>query len=237
MYGWRARIGHILPSIPLDNALYEFDQMLPEGVIMSYTSLHIQYLQKEDFDRAMGMLDEAARIMAEGEVDCIVAGGGPLVTFIGSDQGILDCIRKVTPVPAITSTGATLRALEKLGLRRIVVASPYEEERNRLLARFLAQQGIEVVAMKGLGLKRAMDISKLPFHTSYQVAREAWRLAPQADGLYIPCARFPVVGNIDVLEADLKCPVVTSAQSMIWWALDTLNITPVGGYGQLMETL
>src|SRR3990172_10772060 len=125
MYGWRARIGHICPSTPLDNILYEFDQMLPEGVLVSYTSLNIQYLRPEDFDRATAMLEGAARIMAEGEVDCIVAGGDPVVTLKGSDQDILDCIRKVTPVPAISSLGASICALEKLGLGRVVLASPY----------------------------------------------------------------------------------------------------------------
>src|SRR3990172_5896918 len=103
MYGWRARIGHICPSTPLN----------------------IQYLRPEDFDRATAMLEDAARFMAEGEVDCIVAGGDPVITLKGSDREILDCIRKVTPVPAISSLGASICALEKLGLGRVVLASPY----------------------------------------------------------------------------------------------------------------
>ncbi len=237
MYGWRARIGHILPAAPLDDAIYEFNQMLPEGVIMSYTSLHIQYLRQEDFDRALNMLEEAARIMVEGEVDCIVCGGGPVVTRIGDDNAILDCIRQVTPVPAITSASAAIQAMKRLDMGRVVVASPYDEERNRLLAEFLGKQGIEVVAAEGLGIRRAMDIAKLPFHASYRLARDAWRQAHKADGIYMPCTRLPVVGNIDTLESDLGCPVVTSAQSMVWWALNTLRIAPEGRFGKLMHTL
>lgn len=237
MYGWRARIGHILPAAPLDDAIYEFDQMLPEGVIMSYTSLHIQYLRQEDFDRALDMLKEAAQIMAEGEVDCIVCGGGPVVTRIGDDRAVLDCIRQATSVPAITSASAAVQAMKRLNMGRVVVASPYDEERNCLLAEFLGKQGIEVVAAEGLGIKRAMDIGKLPFHASYRLARDAWRKVHDADGIYMPCTRLPVVGNIDALETDLGCPVVTSAQSMVWWALDALSITPEGRFGKLMDTL
>ncbi len=180
MYGWRARIGHILPSIPLDNVIYEFAQMLPDGVIMSYTSLHVQQLVAADLDRAM----------------------------------------------------------EKLEMKRIVLAAPYEQERLDLLSQFLARRGIEVLAMKGLNLRRAMDMGKLPMHASYQLAREAFRQAPEADGVYMPCSRVPVVGSIEDIETDLGKPVVTSAQAMVWWALDVLDIhAPISNYGALMKTL
>ena len=238
MYGWRARIGHILPSVPLDNVIYEFAQMLPDGVIMSYTSLHVQQLVAEDLDRAVEKLEEAAHIMVEGEVDCIVCGGGPVVTRIGDDEAILDCIRQVTSVPAVTSASAAVQAMEKLGMKRVVLAAPYEQERLDLLSQFLGRRGIEVLAMKGLNLRRAMDMSKLPMHASYQLAREAFRQAPEADGIYMPCSRIPVVGSIEDIEKDLGKPVITSAQAMVWWALDTLDIhAPIPNYGELMRTL
>ena len=123
-------------------------------------------------------------------------------------------------------------------MKRVVLASPYEQERLDLLSRFLGRRGIEVLAMKGLNLRRAMDMSKLPMHASYRLVREAFRQAPEADGIYMPCSRIPVVGSIEDIEKDLGKPVITSAQAMVWWALDALDIhAPIPNYGELMRTL
>ena len=80
MYGARGRIGHICPSAPLDMIINEFQEVLPEGVLAVYTSLLIERLQQSDFDRAIATLDTAAGHMVEGEVGCILVGGGPVVT-------------------------------------------------------------------------------------------------------------------------------------------------------------
>lgn len=214
----------------------EFDQMLPDGVQMVYSSLHIQYLQQEDFDRAISKLEEAAGHMLEGEAQCIIAGGSPVVTLQGTDVDIVERIRRVSKVPTTTTLGASLAALRRLGAGDIVVATPYDQERNDLLVRYLEGQGLRVVACKGLNLRRAMDIARLPFHSSYNLAREAAAMARTADAIYIPCARFPVVGNIDVIERDTGYPVVTSVQAMTWWGLETLGIkAPIMGYGRLLQ--
>ena len=90
MYGWRGRIGHICPSIPIDMIMNEFQLMLPDGVQMVYSSLHVQNIQNSDFDRALERLTEATEQIADGEVDCIIAGGGPLVAMRGTDADIVE---------------------------------------------------------------------------------------------------------------------------------------------------
>ena len=175
MYGWRGRIGHICPSIPIDMIINEFQQIIPDGVVMVYTSLHVQNIRQEDFDRAMDRLTEATEQMAEGEVDCIIAGGGPLVALRGSDADLVEHITGIANVPASTTTGAMISALRHLEAKRIVIASPYSEERNKLLGEYLDSQGFVVVGQKGLGLTRAMDIAKLPWHASYRLARGSRR--------------------------------------------------------------
>ena len=236
MYGWRGRIGHICPSIPIDMIINEFQQIIPDGVVMVYTSLHVQNIRQEDFDRALDRLTEATEQMAEGEVDCIIAGGGPLVALRGTDADLVEHITGIANVPASTTTGAMISALRHLEAKRIVIASPYSEERNKLLGKYLESQGFVVVGQKGLGLTRAMDIAKLPWSASYRLAREAAAGAPDADAIYIPCARFPVIDNIGTIEQDAGIPVVTSVQAMTWWGLEAIGIgEEVDGYGLLLE--
>ena len=236
MYGSRGSIGHICPSIPLDMILSEVQRMLPEDVMMIYSTLFIQRLRQEDFDRAISKLDEAVGHMVEGRADCIIVGGGPVVTAIGSDEGVVERTKSISKVPSISTTGAMLAGLESFGARRLIVVTPYVEERNQLLKQYLEARGYEVVAAKGLGIETASDIARLPFDTPYELACQVAREAPAADAFYIPCARFPVVSSIGSIERDTGLPVVTSTQAMVWWGLRTIGIEePVPGYGSLFE--
>jgi maleate cis-trans isomerase len=236
MYGSRGSIGHICPTIPLDMILNEVQQMLPEGVLMVYSSLYIQELRQQDFDRAMAKLDEAAEHMVEGGADCVIVGGGAVVTAIGSDEAVVERTRGIAKVPAISTTGAMLAGLDRLGAKRLIVASPYPEDRNELLKQYLEARGYQVVAMKGLGIKVPSKMARLPFEAPYDLACQAAREAPDADAIYIPGARFPVVTSIGAIERDTGVPVVTSAQALVWWGLRTLGIGEAApGYGGLFD--
>ncbi len=235
-YGERGSIGHICPSIPLDMILDEVKEQLPEGVMMVYSTLFIQQLRQEDFDRAIASLDTASEHMVDGGAQCVIVGGGPVVAAVCSDEGVVRRTEAITHVPSISTTGAMLAGARSFGARRLALATPYVDERNALLSTYLASQGFEVTGAKGLSLTRASQIARLPFETSLELAVDAARSAPGAEAIYIPCARFPVAGNIAAIEAETGLPVVTSTQAMVWWGLRTLGITDaVPGFGSLYE--
>jgi len=92
--------------------------------------------------------------------------------------------------------------------------------------------------MRGAGLERNVDFARQPSWVSYQLAREVVREAPEVDGVYIACPRWPVVDIVQALEADTGKPVVAAAAAMMWGALQLLGIgDPPPGFGRLMETL
>lgn len=234
MYGSRGSIGHVCPSIPLDMILNECDRMVPEDVMMVYSSLHVQQLRQEDFDRAISMLDEAVGFMVDGGADAIIVGGGPVVAAIGSDQGIVDRTKEISGKPSISTTGALITALDSLKAKKIAVATPYTDKRNEILKTYLEARGFDVVGMGGLGITRAADIARLPFNVPHDHAVAVAKSAPEAEAIYIPCARFPVVSTIGEIEAHAGLPVVTSTQAMIWWGMRTIGVTDnVSGFGQL----
>ncbi len=233
-YGSRGSIGHVCPSIPLDMILNECDKMVPDDVMMVYSSLHVQELRQEDFDRATSMLDEAVGFMVDGQADCIIVGGGPVVAAIGSDQGVVDRTTELSGKPSISTTGAMITGLDSFKAKKIAVATPYTDERNELLKSYLEGQGFEVVGMGGLGFSRAAEIARLPFNVPLEHAVNVAKSAVGADAMYIPCARFPVVSSIEEIEAETGLPIVTSTQAMIWWGLRTMGLTDdVQGYGNL----
>jgi maleate isomerase len=237
-YGSRGSIGHVCPSIPLDMILNEVDLMMPDDVMMVYSSLYIERLRQEDFDRAIAKLDEAVGHMVEGEADCVIVGGGPVVAALGSDERVVDRTREIAKVPAKSTTGAMLAGLDHLGAKKIVVATPYTDMRNDLLKTYLEGQDYEVVAMGGLGYERAADIAKLAFDRPYEHAKAVAAQAPdEVDAIYIPCARFPVVRSIGAIEKETGLPVVTSTQAMVWWGLRAIGVEDtIEGYGTLLRS-
>lgn len=238
-YGWRGKIGHVCPAI-YDTGAYEFEQMLPKGVITVTVTLNIQQLVVSEFERAAGLLVDGAKKLADEDAGAIIAGGDPIITLkgVGSDQQIIAEIQKLTGKPASTSITAAMDGLRAHGAKRIAIASPYTEERNLVTKKFLEANGFEVAAVKSLGIVKNVELTRLPFHVSYQHAIAAFRSAEGIQGIYLPCGRWPVVGNLQAIEDDTGVVAVSSIQSMAWFGLKSLGIREkITGYGKLMASL
>ena len=240
MYGWRGRFGHVSPGLH-DTQGLEFNRLLPDGVmVVSTTMTVVQTLADAEFEQAFSMMEQRALALAREEVSAIVVGGDPIFCLkgIGSHQRIIDAIYAKTGIPTSTSISASMDALKSLKVKRLALATPFSTEKNESLRRYLDGSGFEVLAVKGLGVTRNVDFTRVPFDASYRMAVESFREAEKAEGIYISCPRWPVVMNIDRLEKDLGVPVITSTQAMAWFGLKSLGIKePIKGYGTLLERL
>ena len=241
MYGWRARIGHITPGgVQSRRSSCEWNQLLPDGVEFITACVGVQKLAPEEFDRAFPLFLDAAKRLATWKVDFVVAGGLPVFTHKGleSAKELQKRIAEIVGVPAKLDWFCLIDALNALSAKNVVVAAPYEDvimERER---QALESFGFNVLAVKGLGLKSNLDFSKLPSYASYQVAKDVFREAPEADAINVTCGAWETVANIEVIEKDLGIPVVTSYSVEAWAALRALHIRePVKGCGKLMREL
>ena len=229
MYGWRGKFGFINPSI-CDTVLLEFYRLLPEGVLVTPVDLQIQNLVDSEFEQAMGKIEEGVKVLDYEEVDMMIVGGTPPITKLGfdADKKIINRIQKLIGKPVSTTPTAEVDAMRSLGLKRIALVSPYVEALNQHLKSYLEYCGFEVVVIKGLGIVKNVDLTKQNFDTAYMVAKEAYREANGlVDGIFLTCPRWPTVRSITPLEKDLGVPVVTTAQALVWKALNTLGIHEV----------
>jgi len=204
------------------------------------TTLNVQNLVQAEFERAFTIMEQGALALAREEVGAIIIGGDPIFCLkgLGSHQKMVDAVYAKTGIPTSTTLSASMDALKSLEVRRLAIATPFVPERDEALCRYLEGSGFEVVAIKGLGITRNVDLTRVPFHASYQLAMEVFRKAKGAEGIYLPCSRWPVVGNIGPLEMDLGVPVVSNVQAMAWFGLKSLGIREqVRGYGTLLERL
>lgn len=238
MFGWRARIGYISPGISLYSQ--EWDRPLPEGVVWAIMNLGVDKLTPEEFEQAADKWISAGKALATRDVDIIIIGGTPPQVTLGHEKckEAARQIQEITGIKTVIMIDGLISALKKLSAKKIVMATPYQEETNEKHKRFLEEQGFNVLHMKGLGLGSNCEITKQPPYASYRLAREAFREAPQADAVWIGCPAWPVLSNVATLENDIGKPVISDLTYLLFQALTELGIKgPIKGYGKLLETL
>jgi maleate isomerase len=141
-------------------------------------------------------------------------------------------------VPVAAGITGEMEALKTLGIKKVVVATPHEDELNQRMKRFLEASGFEVLIIEGFGIRKNSQLSDLPVHTSYKIAKSLYEKAPEADGIFVPCPRWPTIEDVELLERETAKPVVTSCQAYIWYALKLIHIKEkITGYGRLMASL
>jgi maleate cis-trans isomerase len=239
MYGWRAKIGHVAPSRG-DTLVYEFYRMLPEGFMILNSTGTIRQLVDADFDRQLRKIEEATQDLVDNQCDAIIIGGSPLFTKLGfgSDLEIGKALSDKFGVPISAGITGEVAALKSLGMKRLVVATPHEDSLNQRMKAFLEASGFNVLKIQGYGVRKNADLTDMDSHAAYRIAKKLYQQAGEADGVFVPCPRWPTIMDVDLLERELGKPVVTSCQAYIWHALRMAGVKEnVAGFGRLMASL
>jgi maleate isomerase len=236
MRGPKGLIGAITPTY-LDEARDWF-KIVPEGVNVVFATLGVEEHTPEEFHKARAAVERAARGLIKQGVGAVVLGGSPLAA-LGKDEGTGDLasqLQKETGVPVSTGQDAAELALQALGIRKLVLVTPYKESLNQGMQRRLAERGFEVLYLKTALCPGPSEMTRLAPELPLRLAHEAFRAAPHAGGIYIPNPKWQTLDAIEPLEKELKIPVVTTTQASAWWALKTIKIKEAKpGYGRLLQ--
>lgn len=146
---------------------------------------------------------------------------------------------KASGIPAVATAPALVHACRALGMKRIVLATPYHDALNEHEKHFLEENGIEVLAMKGLGIgaggaQEYVRIAKVAPEDVYAHCRSVW--VPGADGMVISCTDFRTQEILPRLETELGKPVVSSNLATLWMGLRAAGRKDrLRGFGRLLE--
>jgi maleate isomerase len=181
-------------------------------------------------------LDDAAELLAAAPLDVIVFGFTSSAYVIGAEgeAAMIDRLQQRTRgIPVVATCAAAVDALRRLGCRRVALVDPpwFDRELSGLGRRYYEAAGLEVVLGGPCDLpsdQRAITPAAL----------HAWAVSHTPDGadaLVIGGNGFRAVGAISALEEDLRRPVLTANQVLLWAALraagaDTRDVT---GYGRV----
>lgn len=224
MFGWRARLGLIIPSANTVNEP-EFYRYVPDGVSVHTARMHHTTASVENqLDMSEKMLACADRLET-ANVDVVVFGctTGSLVRGAGYEEVVeSELSERAGGVPAVATAASINRAFDALGVDSLVATTPYPAELDEREAEFLEESGFEVLDIEGLGMESAVAKGDLGPERAYREARRVAR--DEADCVFVSCTNYRTFEVINALERDLDTPVVTSNQATLWDALRTADV-------------
>lgn len=236
MWGWRGRIGFIIPSSDLVQEPDAFNTV-PEGVAVHFTRIPLpQPFSAQKLKELSEDLTEPLELLKPVKPNVIVFGctSGSFIGGPGYDMKIAEQITKISGAMGTTTSSSVVAALNKLGLKKISVLAPYSEEVTQRLKIFLEGNGMKVSRLKALNLDTDLDIAHVAPERIYEYAREID--IPEAEGLFISCTTFRAMDAIEDLERDLCKPVVTANQAAIWNTLRLAGVQDkIDGRGTLFK--
>jgi len=233
-YGWRLRLGMLLPSSnPVGEP--EVAAMLPPGISLHTTRLKLAGSSREELLAMTAKVEEGAALLADAGVDLIGFNCTAVSTF---DETMAENIRarisKASAVPAISTADGIVAGFQALGVQRLVLLTPYIDPVNEREIAFLARHGIEVLSHSGLGLSEGQGMASVEPGEWYR--RALAMRNPQADAYFLSCTAIRVLPIIEALERDLDKPVLTSNQALVWHVLRTSGFRDAPpGLGMLFQ--
>jgi maleate isomerase len=233
--GWRGRIGLI--TIAAGSATeYEFHQYAPKGVAILSTRIFLRDMSPEALVEMLPHIDGAASLLAGADVDVIVFActAGSLVKGVGYDQEIIDRLHRLTGLPVTTTSTGVVDALKILNIKKVVVTTPYQDEVNQAEKAFLEGNGFNIVGFGCVESAAPKFVPQIRPEEMYRLTKETF--SEDADGVFISCTGLHVDSIIELLEKDLKRPVVASNQATLWSALRKISVNEeIEGMGKLFE--
>src|SRR5690349_490794 len=225
MYGSRAKIGRISPS-PETVGCEEWRRVMPEGVCLVETRTLLHDVTVEGLSETVKQIERAALELASAEVNVILQAGTAIAFFrgFGHDRELRERIHSATGIQATTSLTAVVEALRVLGIKRPAIATSYLPDIDQRLVGVLQQSGFQIAAIRGLGLKRSIDMGKVMPEETYRLAHDVAREASHPDGIFISCGNLRSFEAIEPLERETGFPVVTSNQAGLWQTLRLAGI-------------
>ncbi|AIF69391.1 maleate cis-trans isomerase [Palaeococcus pacificus DY20341] len=223
MYGWRGRIGLIVPS---SNTTMEMElySALPEGVSLHVARMPLKEVTEEELLKMSALAVDSAKLLKDANVDLILYGctSGSFIGGKDFESELEEKIESEVNVPVVTTSAAVLEALSALDAQRVIVLTPYTDEINEREREFLEANDFEVLDIRGMGITDNTKIGKMEPYEAYRLAKAMFM--DEADALFISCTNFRTFEIIEALEEDLGIPVVTSNQASLWLALRELEV-------------
>lgn len=224
------RIGMIVPSSNT-NAEPDCLMLAPQGVTIHTTrsgGYDVESIPDSGEMRrfARQSLDQQLQLLVDGRVDLIAYGCTSATLADGPefDQAFCNEITTKCGLPAVTTAGALVEAIQDIGATKVAFTSPYVSQLASEAVDFIEQCGVGVVNQVGFERElSSLEQNALTPQDAYRMGLKADH--PEAEVLVISCTDYRAVEAIPALEQALQKPVVTSNSALMYACLKQLEVS------------
>ncbi|HTD89269.1 MAG TPA: hypothetical protein VK663_01295 [Burkholderiales bacterium] len=240
------QLGYIIPHLQTDMDAYQFYRVAPEGMMLVTTGLNLQGHSLEAVERELPAFWRAVDLLTKKKVDRIALSGVPVASHLGRKRmlEILAEAQARSGIPCDTDLEAHIAALKHLGATRIALATRWHEPTNMALTRYLAEAGIEVIALaaRGSTLEQHKTADPAADHQlALDLAGQALREAPQAQAILMPGGLWHAMHAVPLIEAQFGKTALLNILSTTWAALHAAGSRmlhrPDPRWGKLLASL
>ncbi len=233
------RLGLIVPSSNT-NAEPDCLMLAPQGLTLHVTrsgGYDIEAIPDSGEMRrfARQNLDQQLQLLVDSRVELIAYACTSATLSDGPEFDAAFCaeITEKSGLPAVTTAGALVEAVQDLGAARIAFTSPYVAALAAESVDFFQQCGVEVVNQLGF----EHELSSL--EQNRLTPQDAYRMGIAADHddaelMVISCTDYRALEAVPALEKVLGKPVVTSNSALMYACLKRLELgckdIEAGGY-------
>lgn len=241
------RIGMVVPS---SNTTMETE--LPEllhrvvGERHRFTfhasRMRMKKVSLEELGQMNAQADRCTEELSDADVDvaayaCLVAVMSEGPEFAAEIGEKLTQILKSGQASAemITSAGALIQGVQRLGVRKVALVTPYMRPLTDLVVECLEEAGIEVVDTISLEIPDNLEVGRRNPEDLVEIARNLD--LTEAEAVIISaCVQMPSLEAIPQVEEETGLPVLSAATATLRAILESLNLSlDIPGGGQLLQ--
>jgi maleate isomerase len=232
---WRAKLGFVI--LAMEQTIEEdVFRLAPPGVGVHFSRVEMaNEVTVATLEATANKLAGAASLLLpDGDLDVVCFACTSASFVIGEDRVMQELSKAAPGARPTTLITSVVNALRTLNARRIVVATPYLDEINALEARFLKNQGFDVLDVQGLNIEKDADMGRVAPEFIKDFAKSVDH--PKAEAIFVSCGALRTLDVVEALEQETGKSAVASNQAMIWETLRLAGVDDkIEGYGKLLH--
>lgn len=242
------RIGQIVPSsnttmeTEIPAMLRAREAVAPERFTFHSSRMRMKKVTKEELAAMDADSDRCALELSDARVD--VLGYACLVAIMSmglgyhrqSEQRLHQrTVDNGAPAPVVTSAGALIQGLQRIGAKKIAVLTPYMKPLTQLVVDYIQHEGIEVQDAVSLEISDNLQVGAQDPRAPIELSRRL--VTANCDAVVLSaCVQMPSLPSIQPVEDRIGLPVLSAAVCTTHAMLSELKLpTQVPGFGALLS--
>ena len=242
------RIGQIVPSsnttmeTEIPAMLRAREGILPERFTFHSSRMRMKKVVKEELEAMDRDSDRCATELSDARVD--VLGYACLVAIMSMGKGYhresetrlhARTVENNAAAPVVTSAGALVDGLKRMGARKISVICPYMKPLTQLVVDYIQHEGITVHDFTALEIPDNLEVGRHDPERLLEIYKRVDRTGVDAF-VASACVQMPSLPSVQPIEDRVGLPVLSSSVATTYMLLKRLGLpTAVPGFGALLS--